>query len=470
MSSRSERKQGKSMKSGQSITLSSRRNMLRYLCGLAVAGLLGSGRRSSASNGQRIIVIGAGMSGLAAAASLHHEGYDVTVLEARDRIGGRVWTNHELGFPVDLGASWIQGSSGNPLTELAEEYDVTTVVDDDAWVFFDHDGSLVDAGTEAGFAEAIEELESELEWLAGRLGSDITIQQAVDRVLEGEVLDAQERRFLNVYLASMESASGAASHQQSLFYPESDDGFGGEDLLFPGGYGQLANGLARGLDIVRDCQVTAIDTSGKQLRVSSRCGERVADQVIVTVPLGVLKSGIIDFRPSLPTSKQRSISRLDMGLLNKIILRFPRVFWPDYTKFGYIGRIQGEFPATINWHRIAGKPVLMTFVAADFARSLEPLSDEVIVKRLMTVFRRIFGKDIPDPDQFVMSRWASDPHAGGCYSFSPVGATDADYRSLAQSVGRLHFAGEATIPEYSATVHGALLSGIRAAEAAARMR
>ena len=106
----------------------------------------------------------------------------------------------------------------------------------------------------------------------------------------------------------------------------------------------------------------------------------------------------------------------------------------------------------------------MAFVGGDFGRALELESDEAIAEHTVEILSRIMGERVPDPVDGIASRWASDPFAGGSYSFIPVGASPADFDALAAPVGdRLFFAGEATIKEYYATVHGAYLSGVREA-------
>ena len=438
------------------------------LLALAAGLPLARSRRLLASESAPLdaIVIGAGTAGLAAARELLNKGKRVLVLEARNRIGGRIWTDTSLGFPLDLGASWIQGSSGNPITALAQENSVKTVVDTDQWTFFDGvAGAPLDSETEGEVEQALAELVTELEALGNSLSADISIGAAVERILADDPLDADEKRFLNVFLASLEASSGADVNDQSLSYPSSDDGFGGEDLLFPGGYGQIPAALARGLTIKMNCAVQQIDYRAQRVKLTTSQGIFHAPRVIVTAPLGVLQSGLLRFLPELPTEKREAINSLKMGLLNKIVVKFPRVFWPaDVDKFGYISETKGEFPAHINWQKFAGHPVLMSFVAGSFARQLETLEKEEVVRRLMKVLRRMFGDSIPEPNGVVMSRWASEGFTGGCYSYAPVGATDSPYDQLAKPLGPISFAGEATIKEYSATVHGAYLSGIRAAK------
>ena len=144
-----------------------RRQFLKTATLAALHAML-QGRNASAAQGEHVIVVGAGMSGLAAARELRAHGYTVTVLEGRERIGGRVWTNRELGFPIDMGASWIQGTDGNPLTEIARHNDIEVHgTDADDVRLWGPDGQEIpEASLEEAFGE-FEELTYALEEVAG---------------------------------------------------------------------------------------------------------------------------------------------------------------------------------------------------------------------------------------------------------------------------------------------------------------
>jgi len=199
-----------------------------------------------------------------------------------------------------------------------------------------------------------------------------------------------------------------------------------------------------------------VDVGGQTLR---------ADRVIVSVPLGVLKAGAIEFTPRLPSAKRHAIEALRMGVLNKCFLRFPRAFWP--TDVDWIERVperRGEWTEWVSFARPTGKPVLLGFNAADVGRRIESSSDRQIMAAAMRALRGIYGDDIPEPTGQQITRWASDPYTLGSYSFNAVGADPKVREDLAASIdGRVYFAGEATSRKHFATTHGAYLSGLRAA-------
>lgn len=424
---------------------------------------------SAAPQEHEIVVIGAGMAGIAAAAMLREEGRQVLVLEGRERIGGRIWTSRELdGLSLDLGASWIQGTEDNPLTELAEELDVETVeTDDESFLLYDSDGSLVEDAEveqlEAWADEIIDELSTERNrrQKAGEddVGLDVVFEDFDD-------FDEREQRGLRFVLNTLIEHEYATDLEDlSLYHWDQDSGFGGGQVLFPEGYVQLIDGLTEGLTIRTGTVVQRISYDDAGVTISTSAGSYRAERAIVTLPLGVLKAGSVEFDPPLPQKKRDAIERLGMGVLNKLYLRFPEQFWEDEHLFGYVPEEHGRWTEWVNLEPALGEPVLFCFNAGSYARELEDYDDEEIVAEGMAVLRTIFGDEIPDPDDWLISRWGSDPFALGSYSHLSPGATADDYDALAKPVqNRLFFAGEATNSEYPATVHGAMLSGWREAE------
>lgn len=423
----------------------------------------------SSSRDADVLVLGAGIAGLAAARTLTKRGRKVLVLEARNRIGGRMWTDSSLGLPLDLGASWIHGVNGNPIAKLAKEFGIETMpTDGENAIEFAADGSELPDGDWEEMEALFEEIYEEVAEMQAATDEDMSLQAAFDRVIAIRGISEEDLRRLNYYIHLVTALEyGADAKDLSLWWWDLGEGFGGEEVIFPGGYNQITDGLANGLDIRLGEIVKRIRYGSDGVEVETSQGSYVADQAVVTFPLGVLKQSSVKFEPPLPESKQAAIQRLDMGVLNKVYLRFPEVFWDeDVETISYMGKELGEWCDWLNFLPFTGAPVLMAFHGGEKGFDLERLSDDDIVAGAMRTLRVIFGDDIPEPEGALITRWGQDPFSLGAYSHVPPFASGDDHDALAEPVDDvLFFAGEATSRSHPSTVHGAYLSGVRAAEA-----
>lgn len=414
-----------------------------------------------------VLVLGAGIAGLAAARALSAQGRSVIVLEARNRIGGRIWTETSLGLPLDLGASWIHGVNGNPITKLAQEFGAQTVpTDDENGLVFHADGSLMSAAEWAELEALFDELYAEVAVMQDDTEADISLQAAFEAVLARHDLSRETIRRLNYYAYLGTSLEyGADMKDLSLWWWDQDEVFGGLEVIFPGGYHQITAGLAQGLDLRLNEVVRVVRYGKPGVAVETSSGIFEAAQAVVTFPLGVLKQASVQFDPPLPDSKQTAIKRLGMGVLNKVYLKFPSVFWGETIEtISYLGENLGEWSDWLSFVPLTGEPVLMAFHGGDRGFALEKLSEAELRAGALKTLRVIFGEDLPEPEGLLVTRWGKDPFSLGAYSHLPPFSSGEDYDRLAAPVdGVLFFAGEATSRKYPATVHGAYLSGLRAA-------
>ena len=403
-----------------------RRRFLQ-LAGLSVLGSLGPGCRcrpelTSGAAGS-VLVLGAGVSGLAAARSLLDAGYEVTVLEGRHRIGGRVRTDTSLGGAVDLGASWIHGTAGNPVTELAAELGVAhRPTDYEDMALWDRAGRRVPEAKLEELESGWEAVLGEIEAGAGGLEADVSVEAAVRLALEGETLSGAEDAFLQWRMSTAGLAAAADLDDLSLL--GGDDGsFEGGDRYFPGGYLELIRRAAGELPVHLGRVVRQVTVEATGVRAETAGGETfTADVALVTVPVGVLRSGAITFRPELPAAKREAIAAMRMGVLNKVALAFPRVAWPRELHFlGQMSERRGEFPVFFNAARAGGSPILVGFTAGRFARSLELMSDAEVQAAALETLRSMLGSSLPAPTGMTRTRWAWNPLSRGSYPYLPVG-------------------------------------------------
>ncbi|MEM1295005.1 MAG: FAD-dependent oxidoreductase [Verrucomicrobiota bacterium] len=413
----------------------------------------------AAPNRADVLVIGAGMAGLAAAQKLRESGRKVIVIEGRHRIGGRIHTSRKWQeFPIDLGASWIHGIRRNPITTLARKAG-------SKWVETDYDNyHMIHEDGRALEKKELVQLRSIESSIYRTVRSNQTSKRSLADVLRSKLenFDSPNAQFMVNGLIEQEYAADANEISAlGAYYGEE---FGGTDVWFPNGYHQVFSPMVEGLDLRLGHVVRQISHDQSGVRVSTSKGDFSAARAVVTIPLGVLKRGQIRFSPALPQNKLRAIQSLGMGLLNKVVLRFPKAFWPKAPElFGRLSAEKGHWALWLNLHHHLNEPILIGFNAATFAKATEGWSDQKIVGSAMAALGGMFGTTV-QPSGFQITRWRSDPFSLGSYSFLPPGADQRTIRALGEPVAdRLFFAGEATSEDYPSTVHGAYLSGMREA-------
>ncbi|KAK4390757.1 Lysine-specific histone demethylase 13 [Sesamum angolense] len=439
-----------------------------------------------------IIVVGAGPAGLTAARHLQRQGFIVTVLEARSRIGGRVFTDRSsLSVPVDLGASII--------TDLDEalEAEYNSLLDDMVMVVAEKGERAMTMSLEEGLEYGLKRRrmahsgQEDMEVLPVKPQDTSVASEgfAVDDEVsnaqgsETEGLSPLERRVMDWHFAHLEYGCAALLKEVSLPNWNQDDvygGFGGAHCMIKGGYSAVVESLAKGICIHLDHVVTDISYCTKDsgtnnnvhemVKVSTSNGKEFSgDAVLVTVPLGCLKAETIKFSPPLPQWKYLSIKRLGFGVLNKVVMEFPEVFWDD--TIDYFGATaedtnqRGWCFMFWNVKKTVGAPVLISLVVGKAAIDGQNFSASDHVSHALLVLRKLFGEHkVSDPVASVVTDWGRDPYSYGAYSYVAVGSSGEDYDILGRPVENcLFFAGEATCKEHPDTVGGAMMSGLREA-------
>lgn len=422
-----------------------------------------------------VVVLGAGAAGLSAARTLGAAGCRTIVLEARSRIGGRIFTRDEPGvpLPVELGAEFVHGT---PAVSLALARAARVPLLDTADTSFAYeDGALSER--EDPFA-----IVSRVMRGAQDLREDVSVE-AFTRAC-GE----RERRFTRAMVAGFDAADPARASTRAIAeeWSDGENGQTSREFRPAGGYAPLLRTLREAIDDahVRIMLSTAVstvrrDADGVTVEARSAVGEPLtvrARAAIVTFSVGVLQNGAVAFEPPLPQRTRAALDGLVMGPVVKLALRFRSAWWERvqngrYRDGGFFHRADGAFPTY--WTLLPQRaPVLIAWAGGPNADALADVEEPQRVARALDGLRTLFGEEIDPYDELegaFTHDWQRDPYARGAYSYVAVGASGAR-AALAEPVeGGLFFAGEAVSSDGEAgTVAGALETGDRAARDAAR--
>lgn len=428
-----------------------------------------------------VVVIGAGAAGLAAAATLSAAGQRVLVLEARDRVGGRIWTRHEAGVvaPIELGAEFIHGYAPATVSWLKRGGRSVVESPDSHWRLVD--GVLQQR--DSYFAEVQKALRAALD----RTTHDMSLAELLDVRLEG-VLSAEARAYARMMAEGFDAADTTRASARAIIEEWTSDSMSNAPQSRPeGGYSSLLETLSGALPV--DKVFVRLQTTVREVRWSRGkveiAGESLghpyrvqAPRAIITLPLGVLQQppeaeGAVRFTPALD-GKREALRGLGFGPAIKLVLRFHTPFWEGlehgrYREAGFLHASQCAFPTF--WTALPLRaPVLCAWAGGPRAQQLSEschgrLGD--LVEQALQSLETMFGNrcDVRGELQGVyVQDWQKDPFARGAYSYVAVGGATAREQLAAPLEDTLFFAGEATdTTGEAATVTGALLSGERAA-------
>jgi monoamine oxidase len=418
-----------------------------------------------------VVVVGAGVAGLAAAAALRRAGVDCVVLETKDRVGGRAWTACPAalgGAPLDHGASWLHAAERNPLADLARAHGDALGDAGGAWNRLVHVGDR--RATEADMAaydHAWERFEAVARARAAR-SPDCSLADALAD-LRRDPWTATVELWESTLIAAADPADFSVRdwHLNELT---------GSNLNVPGGLGALiARRLAPLAGPVRlgtPVSRIAWDRPGGAVAVTTPAGTITARACIVTVSTGVLAAGGIAFDPPLPADRLAAIGGLPMGLLTKVALHAPRAGQLGLTPGTSVHRqvAHAAEPAMFFLAWPNRQDYLLGFVGGTAAWALSRAGIAATEAFAREEARRLLGADIAQGlGGAVVTSWGADPAFLGAYAYARPGFAEAR-AAMEQPAGNLLFAGEAWCTDgLAGTVGGAYVSGERAATAARRL-
>ncbi len=420
-----------------------------------------------------VIVIGAGAAGLLAGVRLAEAGRRVVILEARDRVGGRILSEERKGWPgpVELGAEFVH--SGNEVMEavLKAAKVRKREIEERHWLAGD--------GRQAKMDDAWDRIYAVMEKIGPRFRGDF----ARWLTRHGDAVSAPDRALAEAFVKGFNGAPLERMSARALFEASQED----EEQFRPSKrYDSVTEMLVRkflraGGEVERGCVARQVSWSRSGVVIEdARGGAWRGRCALVTLPLGVLKAdpkkrGAVRFEPGLK-GKERVLAKIESGQARRVVMRMRTDIWRrgpipaalrarEGRAFGFLHSEEDAFPV---WWAEAPKPVLVGWTGGPAAAAMAGWSDAKVVRAACATLAKLLGCTATQVRSVVMETrthdWASDPFTRGAYSFAVAGAEKAP-EELARPVGGvLFFAGEATSEVLElGTVHGALASGERAA-------
>jgi len=438
------------------------------LLGLSAIPFYSLGNSFQLGNSKKVIIVGAGIAGAAAARKLKDAGFEVTILEARNRTGGRIHTNNDLGFKIELGANWIHDSKNpdNPLLGFTNRLNIQTHKTSFSNLkLFDRDGSKIVKIRLGLFYNHFQKKLSQKADLLNTPLQDTSIQQLIDQIINENSYSERELDMISLIKESYSNSLGTnVSDVSSKFYLNQSVKNDNNDCLVLGGYSKIVEHLLQGIDIKLEQTVREIKHEETGIKVLTEKEVFECDYVIVTVPISILQKQKIAFSPLLPEWKVNSFSKMKMGIFNKVVMEFTEPFWEGDSDFQCYNSTHGNsFGIAVNYYHYYEKPVLIAMPTGTSGKWIEENDLETIKKEYQNIFHKAHkGKEI-EFKNLMKTAWNTDEFSQGSYSHVPLGAKENSFNDLEKEVGRIHFAGEATNINQHATVHGAFNSGIREA-------
>ncbi|KAK9015489.1 hypothetical protein V6N11_006594 [Hibiscus sabdariffa] len=439
-----------------------------------------------------VIIIGAGVSGISAAKVLAENGIaDLLILEASDRIGGRIRKESFGGVSVELGAGWIAGVGGkapNPVWEIAAKFGLRSCFSDYSnarYNIYDQSGKIFPSGIAAdSYKKAVDSAIQRLRDQESNCVEDVPdgtespltpIELAIDFILHdfemaGKLFHSCFSLFGFQEKSKVEPISTYVDFGEREYLVADERGYEyllykmAEDFLFTSEEKILDNRLKLN-KVVRELQHSR---NGVTVKTEDGCIYE-ASYVVLSASIGVLQSDLICFRPPLPRWKTEAIEKCDVMIYTKVFLKFPYKFWPcgpDKEFFIYAHERRGYYTF---WQQMENaypsSNILVVTLTNGESKRVEAQPDEETLKEAMGVLRDMFGSEIPTATDILVPRWWNNRFQRGSYSNYPIISNNQVVNDIKAPVGRIFFTGEHTSERFNGYVHGGYLAGIDTSKA-----
>ncbi|XP_050225609.1 polyamine oxidase 1-like [Mercurialis annua] len=440
---------------------------------------------SASSPSPTVIIVGAGMSGISAAKTLHEAGIkDILILEATPRIGGRLMKTKFSGSTVEMGGNWLftGGPVANPLIDIANKLKLRTFYSDYENITantYKQEGGLYPKKEVDEAYQVASDRDDFSEKLSEKLSAkkkDVDISILAAQRIYKRVPTTPLEMVIDFYYNDFEDAEPPKYTSLKHTIPRNELVDHGEDSYFvadPRGFEVLVQYLAKQFlssltsdprlklnKVVRD-----ISYSDSGVTVKTEDGSTYNSKyVIISASLGVLQSDLIQFNPTFPIWKRIAISDFSMTIYTKIFIKFPYKFWPtghgtEFFLYSHVRR--GYYPI---WQHLEneypGSNTLMVTVTSDESKRVEQLSDGEVEAEVMEILKNMFGPHIPRPESILVPRWGMNKFYKGSYSNWPANYNQKRKDQLAAPVGPVYFTGEHISNKYIGYATGAYFAGI----------
>lgn len=415
-----------------------------------------------------IIVVGAGAAGLSCAKMLQDAGQNVHILEARSRLGGRIHSIQQQLSVFDLGASWIHGIQDNPIWEITQRNRIKTTVFNYIEADFYHTGGrLFSIEEKSVFLQYIAEIEKLLS-ISQASNAALAIEQILPKLKpqHQHFSKSQLDDLARLYFERFANDPFATTLTQLCTHFNDFEGyFTGDEVIFPDGYMQLIDAIAQDIHIQCNVEIKEVIRHANHVELIDQHGTKhLAKQVVLSIPLGVLKQQVIKFEPILPKYLNHAIENYGFGSFNKVFIELEQELplqkvskQQQKSIFYFHDQVCYNI---LDLFFVYQKPVYLFLFGGPQSKWIDQNTDEAVWQQIRTGLVDNFI-DIPtSPKALHITRWGSDPYSYGSFSFPLPEHNVMLSQAFQQSIDQqLYFTGEHCHERFAGTVHGAYISG-----------